>query len=288
MNLKISVLSSGTVLLDGEPTGLANLAAAIQRAASPADCVLYYRENATGEPPAVSNEVLKLIIAKKLPVSLSTKPDFSDYVDSTGRSRPRDEAGSHPASAFAGVRGADLAIVASNGQLAAIPLPPASEKVQSMLKTLPKIFASDGPRNLAVIANTGFVPEGSRTIPIEDVSRVIPFVGFLAGFASAGHKVSIFAGDASSLGADLAESDALLVDSAAIPSLQPDWMQVARKAMRPDARFFLHDRASYRLRRIVPSGMAPGWRDCEPEGEASYANCLLTTLATGSVASVVL
>ena len=34
--------------------------------------------------------------------------------------------------------------------------------------------------------------------------------------------------------------------------------------------------------------MAPGWRDCEPEGERSYANCLLTTLATGSVPSVVL
>jgi hypothetical protein len=30
-----------------------------------------------------------MIIERKLPVSMSTKPDFSDYVDEQGKSRPR-------------------------------------------------------------------------------------------------------------------------------------------------------------------------------------------------------
>ena len=299
MNLKISVLASGSVLLDGEPTGLDNLAQAIHDAEPATDSVLYYRENAANEAPAVSGEVMKLVIAKKLAVSLSTKPDFSDYVDALGRTRPREEASSPPErfrpqaspleeTVFARARQAGVTIVTPRGQLAAIPLPAASKKMEAMVKTLPKIFATDGPHNLAVIANTGFVPEGSNPVPIEEASREIPFLGFLAGFAFAGHKVWIFEGHASSLEAGLAESDALLVDSAMLPSLRSDWIEVAQKAMRPDARFFLHDRVSYKLRRVVPSGRAPGWRDCEPEGERSYANCLLTTLATGSVASVVL
>jgi hypothetical protein len=289
MNLKISVLSSGSVLLDGEPAGLDNLAEAIQKAEPTTDCVLYYRENAAAEPPAVSGEVMNLVIAKKLPVSFSTKPDFSDYVDALGRTGPREEAGSppHPNSVFAKARQAGVTIVTPSRQLSAIPLPPASKKLEAMTKTLPKIFASEGPHNIAVIADTGFA-EGRNILPIEEAARAIPFLGFLVGFTLAGHKVWIFDGAASSLEAGLAESDALLVDSVMLPSLRPDWMQIARKAMRPDARFFLHDREPYRLRRVVPSGFAPGWRDCEPEGERSYANCLLTTLATGSVASVVL
>ena len=84
-----------------------------------------------------------------------------------------------------------------------------------------------------MIADTRFAPEGQSVLPLEEASQAIPFLGFLIGFAVAGHKVWIFEGDASSLEAGLAESDALLVDSAMLPSLPQDWMLVARKAMRP-------------------------------------------------------
>lgn len=283
MNLKISVLSSGAVLLDGEPTGLAKLAEAIQKAEPSKDSVLYYREKAAEEPPAVSADVMNLVIAQKLAVSFSTQPDFSDCVDPVGRARPRME----PvlASVFAKAREAGLAIVTPNGQLAATL--PAAKQMEGAAKKLPKIFASEGPHNLAAIVDTGFVPEGGTGFSIEEASRAIPFLGFLIGFAYAGHKVWVFDGNASSLEAGLAEADALLVDSAMLPSLRADWPQVARNAMRPEARFFLHDREGYKLRRVVPSGMPPGWRDCEPEGKRSYANCLLTTLATGSATTVV-
>ena len=43
--------------------------------------VLYYREAAGGEPAPQSMEVIKLVVKHKLPISMSTKPDFSDVVD---------------------------------------------------------------------------------------------------------------------------------------------------------------------------------------------------------------
>lgn len=41
------------------------------------------------EPPPPGTAVIQLIIKHQLPVSMSTKPDFSDYVDDKGVSRPR-------------------------------------------------------------------------------------------------------------------------------------------------------------------------------------------------------
>ena len=40
-------------------------------------------------PPPQGQAVIQLIIKHQLPVSMSTKPDFSDYVDDKGVSRPR-------------------------------------------------------------------------------------------------------------------------------------------------------------------------------------------------------
>ena len=50
----------------------------------------YYRENPAQEPPPSAMAAVKLVIKYRLPVSFSSKPDFSDTVDpSTGVSRLR-------------------------------------------------------------------------------------------------------------------------------------------------------------------------------------------------------
>jgi len=51
--------------------------------------VWYYRENAGGQSNEVAMDVFDFIIKNKLPVSLSSKPDFSDYVDQNGNVFPR-------------------------------------------------------------------------------------------------------------------------------------------------------------------------------------------------------
>jgi hypothetical protein len=51
--------------------------------------VWYYRENSSHSPHEVADEVFGLVMSLEMPISLSTKPDFSDWVDANGNSYPR-------------------------------------------------------------------------------------------------------------------------------------------------------------------------------------------------------
>lgn len=86
--VKVSVLSSGTVLADGSDVSLAALDERLAEIHRGNGVVWYYRENASGQPPAVARQVIDLIIGRNLPISMSTKPDFSDVVIG-GVSQPR-------------------------------------------------------------------------------------------------------------------------------------------------------------------------------------------------------
>jgi hypothetical protein len=88
---KISVLSSGKILLDGKSTTLAALDTALSEVAKSKGVVWYYREAAeAAEPPAASMKVIELVIKHRLPISMSTKPDFSDAVGPDGRPHRRE------------------------------------------------------------------------------------------------------------------------------------------------------------------------------------------------------
>ena len=86
---RIAVFSSGAVQLDGRPTTLPALDAELGKLKADKGVVWYHRENPASEPPPQGTAVIQLIIKHQLPVSMSTKPDFSDYVDEKGVSRPR-------------------------------------------------------------------------------------------------------------------------------------------------------------------------------------------------------
>jgi hypothetical protein len=86
---RISVLSGGNVLLDGKEATISEVGRALEMAKTKQGAVWFYRESGRGEPPPVAIEIFKRVVESKLPVSLSTKPDFSDYVDEEGRSHPR-------------------------------------------------------------------------------------------------------------------------------------------------------------------------------------------------------
>jgi len=86
---RISVMASGEILLDGRDASTAEVKRAVEKVKGKRCTVWYYREGGKGEPPAQAIEVFKLIVENKLPISLSTKPDFSDYVDENGQALPR-------------------------------------------------------------------------------------------------------------------------------------------------------------------------------------------------------
>lgn len=86
---RVSVLSSGKILLNGCASDLSRIEAEFKRLKQVKGAVWYYRENAQAEPRPEAMAVIRLAIANQLPVSMSTKPDFSDHVDDQGHPRPR-------------------------------------------------------------------------------------------------------------------------------------------------------------------------------------------------------
>jgi hypothetical protein len=51
--------------------------------------VWYYREAGKDDPPPQAMQVMKLIIDNRLPISISTKPDYSDVLLPDGTTQPR-------------------------------------------------------------------------------------------------------------------------------------------------------------------------------------------------------
>jgi len=87
---RVSVLSSGELLLNGQSTTLVELDAKFQQLKSKGGTVWYYRQDAQAEPSAEAMSVVKLVVKYALPISMSTQPNFSDYVDNQGHARARE------------------------------------------------------------------------------------------------------------------------------------------------------------------------------------------------------
>jgi hypothetical protein len=93
-----------------------------------------------------------------------------------------------------------------------------------------------------------------------------------------GHSIVVFEGHESGFEAALKDADILVIDSGMLPFLQHDWFDVARRAFQRKGRIRVFERKTMRLLPVVPS--KSGWAYAtEPDGERSYANSLLTTLA---------
>ena len=87
--LKVSVMQSGKLLVEGVETSSAVLDARLSQIESQNGVVWYYREEGTRRAPPEAMDVIKLVVKHGLPISMSSKPDFSDTIDEHGISRPR-------------------------------------------------------------------------------------------------------------------------------------------------------------------------------------------------------
>jgi hypothetical protein len=307
MEIRISVLASDEILLNGNAAQFSTVKSALESADTKDDVVLYYRENAGAEPSPDALKVVDIIIAQKLAICLCSTPDFSEYVDDFGQSHPRPiydarlrdpfeprmpdvDLGLNIEDVFAKVR--KLASHDTNGGVVMVGpdrrlwvLPPLPESPETDGIPLPDIIPMDRNCNVAVISNTFFMTNARVEPDLDDACKAIPFLGYLIRW-SRDHQVWVFEGHPSALAAGLTDSEFLLLDSAMLPFLQPDWMAVAKRAMTTEGKVFLFGREEYSLNLLAASDRPPGWRISEDDGEASYANCLLTTLAKGSARSV--
>ena len=83
------VTSGGKLELNGQPADLARIDEAFQALVASKGVVVYAREAGRGEPPPAAMKVMELIVKHRLPVSMSTKRDFSDVVGPDGKVTPR-------------------------------------------------------------------------------------------------------------------------------------------------------------------------------------------------------
>jgi hypothetical protein len=279
LKVKISVLASGSILLDGQPADLAQVDAALEKVKQGGGQVWYYRESVGAQPPPAALAVFQRLLHHKVALSLSSKPDFSDWVDGKGVSRPRAAEGA-PAAApgaaprmpevsirsdieevFARLRqtakapGAEggLAILKPDRTHLVMPRLAATPSLETMAKNMDRLIPGEVKRNIAVIAYTVFdVPAGAAP-GLAEVSKAIPFLGMLVGLSYIGHAVWVFEGHASALAAGCRDGDVLIVDSAMRPLLPPAWDADAAAAMR-NGNILVHHRATFQLAMIRKAG----------------------------------
>jgi hypothetical protein len=87
---RVTLTAAGEIFYENERVTLPQLEGRLRKLEQENGVVMYYRANPAGDPPAGAREVFETLVAAELPISLSSKPDFSDYIDEDGNSRPRE------------------------------------------------------------------------------------------------------------------------------------------------------------------------------------------------------
>jgi len=86
---KISVSQSGLVRFNGEKVNIEQLREKLSALKLQDGVVWYYREFFGEQAPAISSQIIQLVIETNLNVSFSTKPDFSTVILPNGTVRRR-------------------------------------------------------------------------------------------------------------------------------------------------------------------------------------------------------
>jgi hypothetical protein len=275
MRLKISVLANGAMLLDGKPADLDQIDAALQAAkqTNANSQVWYYRETGSAQPPPQAMAVIQRIVNYKLKISLSSKPDFSDWVDAKGVSRPRTAEGAAAALRMPEVSSrSDIQEVLNKVRLAAaagglvilkpdrthlvLPRLDESAELTTMAEQMDRMIPAATRRNIAAIAYTIFDCAPDVAPGLTEVSQAIPFLGILVGLSYIGHAVWVFEGHPAALAAGCRDADVLIVDSVMRPLLAPGWDEEAASCMR-NPNILVHDRATFQLAAIRKAGDSP-------------------------------
>lgn len=83
--VKVKVTQKGEIYLDERLVTLDEVKAAFAKLKQENGVVWYHRENPAGEPTIEAMSVITAIMDNKLPVKLSSKPDFSDAIGDDGK-----------------------------------------------------------------------------------------------------------------------------------------------------------------------------------------------------------
>jgi hypothetical protein len=89
--LKVAVYRDGKVEVDGAAMSVEDATRTIKATAGSETSVYYYREAGEEDPHPNASKIIAAVVGANLPISLSSQPDFSTYVDENGTIRKREE-----------------------------------------------------------------------------------------------------------------------------------------------------------------------------------------------------
>src|SRR5215469_13767786 len=83
--LKVAVMANGRITVNGAPATIESLRESLKKLSQQKGVVWYYREAAKSEPPPEAKQVIQAVIDERLPIRLSSRPDYSDAIGMDGK-----------------------------------------------------------------------------------------------------------------------------------------------------------------------------------------------------------
>ena len=83
--LKVAVFADGRLTVDGTAATVQTLQESLQDLGNRHGVVWYYREAGQQEPPTIAMEVMQAVVAARLPIRLSSRADYSDFIGLDGK-----------------------------------------------------------------------------------------------------------------------------------------------------------------------------------------------------------
>jgi hypothetical protein len=87
--LKVAVYADGRLTVDGAASTVEALRESLRSLSERHGTVWYYREAAQKDPPPIAMEVINAVAGARVPVRLSSRPDYSDSIGPDGRPLPK-------------------------------------------------------------------------------------------------------------------------------------------------------------------------------------------------------
>jgi hypothetical protein len=89
MVTRIRVSRAGEIWCDDVRTSLTDLGPRLAQLRAAQGVVWYYREEAGDNPAPEAMAVVRMVVEQRLPISMSTRADFGDVVQTDGTAVPR-------------------------------------------------------------------------------------------------------------------------------------------------------------------------------------------------------
>ena len=147
-----------------------------------------------------------------------------------------------------------VVIIAPDGSLVKVPVPPSKEADQSLLHDVRFALSPEGEPvsglNITAINYTAGIQARARSF--HQILELIPNLSYLIGAACLGNSVVAYEGHPGDILAGVTNADVLILDGGMIPFLQPDWAAIALKTLRqPRIITFGRDGQLARLTQLV-------------------------------------